>query len=255
MKKVTLIGMSNGIGHEIIDGNNVLNVEMAVKVVETRERNGESVTETEWVRVTAVGNTAEKIKGVSANENVFIEGVIRVDEIPGKDGRISHYMGVSAFKAIKVGNVDEHYISIIADGNLGGDPEMKYTPNGSSVTEFSLPMKHRGDEPLWGTIVCWNKMGENANSFLNKGRGVLVDGKPSLNRWTDKDGQPKARFTVTANELVFLGRGQQGQSGGMPESGTAAAGGRMAAPPPAQAAQPAQAAPAGGYNAGDDQPW
>lgn len=104
-------------------------------------------------------------------------------------------------------------------GNLGRDPEMRYTPSGTAVTNFSIATNRRWtnnegeqvEEVTWFRISAWGKLAEVCNQYLSKGRQVFIDGalRPDENGgprvWTGKDGQPRASFEVTAHSVKFLG--------------------------------------------------
>ena len=96
-------------------------------------------------------------------------------------------------------------------GNLGKDPDMRYTANGSAVATFSLAVNrtYSGDagkreEVEWVNIVCWNKLAELCSEHLNKGRKVYVQGRLSTRSWDGPDGQKKYRTEVVANQVLFL---------------------------------------------------
>ncbi|HEY83715.1 MAG TPA: single-stranded DNA-binding protein [Chloroflexi bacterium] len=129
-------------------------------------------------------------------------------------------------------------VSII--GNLGGDPEMRYMPDGTPVTSFSVATNRRwtnkdgspGEETVWFRVSAWFKLAEICNQYLSKGRQVYVEGKLTPDKttggprvWTGNDGQPRASFDLRANEVKFLGGAGGGGGGGAPAgaaSGTAA---------------------------------
>ena len=111
------------------------------------------------------------------------------------------------------------YQKVIIVGNLGQDPEMRYTPDGTPVTNFSVATNYRRkrpdgtqhDETTWFRVTAWRELAETCNQYLSKGRPVLVEGrlKPDENGgprvWTGNDGQPRASFEVTALTVKFLG--------------------------------------------------
>ena len=90
-------------------------------------------------------------------------------------------------------------------GNLGGDPEMRYTANGSPVTTFSVATNRRyktrdgeqREETEWFRVVTWNQLAETCNQYLTKGRRVYVEGRLKSDTWTGQDGQ--TRFTNEIN--------------------------------------------------------
>jgi single-strand DNA-binding protein len=100
-------------------------------------------------------------------------------------------------------------------GNLGTDPEMRYTANGSAVTTFRLAVSRsfasegeRREETEWFTIVSWNKLAELLGQHLQKGRKVFVEGRLASRSWDGPDGQKRYRTEVIANQVLFLDRPQ-----------------------------------------------
>jgi len=123
------------------------------------------------------------------------------------------------------------YHKIIIVGYLGQDPEMRYTSSGQPVTNFSVATGRKWtgsdgqqhDETVWWRVTVWGKQGEACNEYLSKGRPVLVEGRIGGDRvsqadgseqifphiWQGQDGQPRARFEITALNVRFLsGRGE-----------------------------------------------
>jgi len=119
--------------------------------------------------------------------------------------------------------------TLIIVGNLGRDPEMRYTPNGQAVTSFSMAStrKYTGsdgqsvDETTWFRVSVWGKMAEVCNNYLQKGSKVLVEGRLIPDRstgspriWNRSDGTPGASFEVSAAVVRFLSsRGEATASG------------------------------------------
>jgi len=99
-------------------------------------------------------------------------------------------------------------------GNVGNDPEMRFTPNGNPVTSFRVatnrfyttPEGERKQETDWFTIISWNKLAEQCNQFLNKGRLVYVEGRLRNRSWEGQDGQKRFRTEIIANRVTFLDR-------------------------------------------------
>ncbi len=97
-------------------------------------------------------------------------------------------------------------------GNLGGDPEMRYTTNGDPVTSFSVASNRsyrtRGgedkDETEWFRVSAWGRLAEVANQYLTKGSPVYVEGRFSTSRWTGRDGDERTTSEINATEVVFL---------------------------------------------------
>jgi single-strand DNA-binding protein len=125
--------------------------------------------------------------------------------------------------------------TIILAGNLGRDPEMRYTPSGQAVTSFSVATNRQytnnnGEtvkETMWFRISVWGKMAEVCNQYLKKGSKVLVEGRLTADSatggpriWTGQDGSPRASFEVNAQTVRFLS--SRGEAAG-PDAGSAPA--------------------------------
>ena len=110
---------------------------------------------------------------------------------------------------------------VIIVGNLGSDPEMRYMPDGTAVTNFSVATSQKWtdrssgeprEETTWFRVSVWRQQAETANQYLSKGRQVLVEGrlKPDPQTggprmWTAQDGTVRASFELTANTVRFIG--------------------------------------------------
>lgn len=105
-------------------------------------------------------------------------------------------------------------------GNVGGEPEMRFTPNGNPVTSFRVatnwayttPEGERKQETEWFNVIAWNKLAEQCNQFLGKGRLVYVEGRLRTRVWDGQDGQKHQRSEVIANRVTFLDRQSSGSS-------------------------------------------
>jgi single-strand DNA-binding protein len=103
---------------------------------------------------------------------------------------------------------------VIIVGNVGGEPEMRFTPNGKPVTSFRVatnwvsttPEGERRQETEWFSVVAWNKLAEQCNQFLAKGRLVYAEGRLHTRTWESQDGQQHSRTEVIANKVIFLDR-------------------------------------------------
>ena len=103
---------------------------------------------------------------------------------------------------------------VMVIGNLGSEPEMRFTPNGNPVTSFSVatnrtyttPDGERRQETEWFAVVAWNKLAEQCNQFLSKGRLVYAEGRLHTRTWESQDGQKHSRSEIVANRVVFLDR-------------------------------------------------
>jgi single-strand DNA-binding protein len=113
------------------------------------------------------------------------------------------------------------YQQITLIGNLGNDPEMRYTPSGVAVASFNLAINRswtgqdgqRNDKTTWFRVSVWNKQAETVTQYLSKGRLVLVVGEVEEARaFTDRDGNQRASLEVKANSVRFLGQGGGGAS-------------------------------------------
>jgi len=101
-------------------------------------------------------------------------------------------------------------------GNLGTDPEMRYTANGKAVTTFSIACNRnfsgadgeRREETEWFSIVTWEKLAETCSQFLQKGRRAYVEGRLHTRSWDGPDGNKRYRTEVIANTVLFLDRAQ-----------------------------------------------
>jgi single-strand DNA-binding protein len=111
---------------------------------------------------------------------------------------------------------------IMLIGNLGRDPEMRFTPSGKPVTDFSLavsrsrrtPEGEFTDETEWFRIVCWDRLAEIADQYLTKGTKVYVDGRVTIRRYTGNDGTERTSVDVIANEMIILTpRGERAAGG------------------------------------------
>lgn len=99
-------------------------------------------------------------------------------------------------------------------GNLGNEPEMRFTPSGRPVTSFRVatnwryttPDGERREETEWFSVVAWGRLAEQCNQFLTKGRLVYVEGRLRLRMWDGQDGQRRARNEIVADRVKFLDR-------------------------------------------------
>jgi single-strand DNA-binding protein len=125
---------------------------------------------------------------------------------------------------------------LVIVGNLGRDPELRYTPQGKPVTNFSMAVNRKwtsadgseNEEVTWFRIVAWGRLAETCAQYLSKGRQVLVQGmlRPDPDTggpriWTGNDGIPRASFEVNARNVRFLGgaRTERGTGYGGPGEG------------------------------------
>ncbi len=99
-------------------------------------------------------------------------------------------------------------------GNVGTDPEMRFTPSGNPVTSFRVATSRayttsegeRKQDTEWFTVVAWRKQAESCNQFLTKGQRVYVEGSLRTRSWEGRDGQKRVTVEVIANRVLFLDR-------------------------------------------------
>jgi single-strand DNA-binding protein len=111
---------------------------------------------------------------------------------------------------------------VILVGNLGKDPELKYTPGGQPLCQFSLATTERYNDKNsqqqkrteWHNIVVWGKLAELANQYLKKGRSAYIEGRITTRSWDDRDGNKKYRTEIVAREIQFLSGGAPGEGRG-----------------------------------------
>ncbi len=98
-------------------------------------------------------------------------------------------------------------------GNLGKEPEMRYTPSGRPVTTFTVAVSRswntsdgeRHTETEWFNVVAWGKLAEICKQYLNKGQQVYIEGRLQTRRWDDKEGGKHTTVELVANEMMMLG--------------------------------------------------
>src|SRR5687768_14030618 len=110
---------------------------------------------------------------------------------------------------------------VILVGNLGADPDMRYTPSGQGVCELRIATSdswtdkngQRQERTEWHRVVVWGKRAEVCAKYLSKGRQVYVEGRIQTRSWDDKDGNKKYMTEVVANDVQFLGGGNRDGAG------------------------------------------
>jgi len=102
---------------------------------------------------------------------------------------------------------------IILVGNLGRDPELRYTAQGTPVCSFSMATNERRkdkagemqDHTTWFRITLWGRQAETASQYLQKGRPVYIEGRLRVDEWTDRDGKSRYTLEVHATDMQFIG--------------------------------------------------
>ena len=110
---------------------------------------------------------------------------------------------------------------VILLGRLGQDPELKYTPSGASVCNFSMATSEnwtdksgqKQERTEWHRIVVWGKLAEVCNQYLAKGRQAYVEGRLQTRSWDDKDGNKRYTTEIMANTVQFVGGASASQGG------------------------------------------
>jgi len=191
---------------------------------------GESREASEWFNVVAWGNLADVASRVLHSEQrVYAEGHLQTRSWEDSDGQRHVRTEVVASKLIPMDrrsdgpDADEpcddneetpHCLNrVMVIGNLGRDPEMRYTPDGQAVTSFSLAATRtwsltnggRRDTTEWFNVVSWGSLAEICNQYLSKGRRVYVEGELRTRGWEQPDGRKHFRTELVANEMIMLG--------------------------------------------------
>jgi single-strand DNA-binding protein len=144
---------------------------------------------------------------------------------------------------------------VIIVGNLGADPEMKYTQNNTPVTNFRVATTDRWrdkgsgemqERTEWHRVVAWGRLGEICGQYLRKGKQVYIEGRLQTRSWDDAEGQKRYMTEVVAQSMQMLGRAGEDGAGEQPRRQAQAGGG-----PDADYPQP----PPQGANEDDDLPF
>ena len=111
---------------------------------------------------------------------------------------------------------------IIIVGNLGRDPELRYTPQGTAVCSFSMATNEKRrdkvgdfqDVTTWFRVTLWGKQAETASKYLTKGSPVYIEGRLRIEEWTDRDGQTRQSLEVNATDMQFISGGSRADDAG-----------------------------------------
>jgi single-strand DNA-binding protein len=112
---------------------------------------------------------------------------------------------------------------IILVGNLGRDPELRYTPQGTPVCSFTVATNEKRkdkageaqDHTTWFRVTLWGRQAETASQYLTKGRPIYVEGRLRLEEWSDRDGKQRYTLEVHATDMQFIGGGRTDDSPSM----------------------------------------
>jgi len=161
---------------------------------------------------------------------------------------------------------------VILIGNLGRDPEVRYTPSGAAVCNLRLATTRnwksrdtgeRQEETEWHSVVLYDRQAEVAGEYLKKGRSVYIEGRLKTRKWQDKDGNDRYTTEIVADTMQLLGGREGGGGGGGDEGGGYSrdsegggmSSGRPAPAPRAPAPRPAPKSSAGIDEMDDDIPF
>lgn len=119
-----------------------------------------------------------------------------------------------------------NYNRVILVGNLTQDPELRYIPSGSAVVNFTVAINRvystasgeRKEDTSFIPIVVWGKQAENCNQYLNKGRGVLIEGRLQQRSWETPDGQKRSVIEVVADKVQFMDRRAASEAHPIPDA-------------------------------------
>ncbi len=193
---------------------------------------GEHHNETAWFNIVAWGNLAEICNQyLRKGSKVYIEGRLQTRSWEDRGGQRHYRTEVVATEMIildergpaeeesskfdeglTTNNLPSCLNKVMIIGNLGRDPEMRYTPSGKPVTSFSLAANRtwvtaegeRRDETEWFNIVAWGNLAEVCNRYLSKGGKIFIEGRLQTRGWEDQNGQKHFRTEVVAAEMILL---------------------------------------------------
>lgn len=137
---------------------------------------------------------------------------------------------------------------IILVGNLGRDPELRYTPQGTPVCSFSMATNEKRrdrntgemiDNATWFRITLWGKQAETASQYLQRGKAVYIEGRLRTEEYTDRDGNKRTSLEVNATDMQFIGgngngNGQRSAAAGASQASSAQPQSAPSEPPPAE---------------------
>jgi single-strand DNA-binding protein len=202
-------------------------------IVSTNRRwttnSGEARESTEWFNIVAWGSLAASTsRRLKTNQRIYAEGHLQTRSWEDANGQRHFRTELVASKLIPMddrstiaaealqeddGETPLCLNRVMVIGNLGRDPEMRYTPKGQAVTSFSLAATRtwgsapgaRQDATEWFNVVSWGNLAEICNEYLSKGRRVYVEGELRTRGWEHPDGKKHFRTELVANEMIMLG--------------------------------------------------
>jgi single-strand DNA-binding protein len=190
---------------------------------------GEDRNATEWFNIVAWGDLAEAAETqLQKDQRLYAEGHLQTRSWDDAQGQRHVRTEVVANKLIPMETreaIAARSVEPVTDslplclnrvmviGNLGRNPEMRYTPDGQAVTSFSLAATRtwtsaqggRSDPTEWFNVIAWGSLAEICNQYLTKGRRVYVEGELRTRGWEQPDGSKHYRTELVANEMIMLG--------------------------------------------------
>jgi single-strand DNA-binding protein len=230
MNKVMLIGF---VEREPVLGHTANRQPVASFSISTKRQwttsAGEAREATEWFHIVAWGDMAGAAKKhLQKGQRVYVEGHLQTRSWEDSQGRRHVRTEVAAGKLMPMDDRDAIAAReldmegellplclnrVMVIGNLGRDPEMRYTPDGQAVTSFGLAATRswnsansgRHNSTEWFNVVSWGSLAEICNQYLAKGRRVYIEGELRTRGWDQPDGQKHFRTELVANEMIMLG--------------------------------------------------
>jgi single-strand DNA-binding protein len=147
---------------------------------------------------------------------------------------------------------------VLLIGNLGKDPEVRYTPGGQAVANFNIATNEawtdksgqKQERTEWHRIVVWGKVAELCGEYLSKGRQVYIEGKLQTREWNNKEGAKQTTTEIVANQVLFLSGGERGAGRGGAKGGGSGGGDDFGPPPPGFDEGPSGGGSSGGSSGG-----
>jgi single-strand DNA-binding protein len=188
-------------------------------------RDGTAKEITDQHTVVAWGRQAEVAqRELGQGRLVFVEGRLQTRTWEEPDGKKKKVTEVLAHRLIPAGEVPDAdgVNTVLLLGNVGQDPELRYTGGGQAVCDLRLATTARypgkdgqiRESTDWHTVIVWGKQGENVKQYLAKGRQAFVEGRVKTRSWTDRDGNPRLTTEVVASRVIFVGGGGARRSEG-----------------------------------------
>ena len=161
-------------------------------------------------------------------DSIFADGDLELRSFTDREGNFRAILVVRARSVTFLGQVAGSYLRVRGIGNLGRDPEMRYSDAGVTVTNFSVAFNRRytdsagerQEDTQWADVSAWNGTAENCNQYLRQGSKVYIEGsRVEADVWQTKEGESRASLRITAGMVQFLDRAADGVGAGVPAGG------------------------------------